>query len=356
LVAVAAGLAGVLAVVTFARSSDRLDTQPRLHGWAFDAIVSAGDDDAVGSPEALSERFPRLAADRDVTALAFGAVADIILEGEPTELVALDQVKGPVVHPTLLDGRAPAGAGEIALGSGILEHLDKQIGDQVTAAGTSGPQRLRIVGRAAYPEMGNQGDVTHFASLTTAGLDRLLNKPVSAVALFSVRDGVGSKAVADRHGVGEKTQTELVTPFQPRSVKNLSAAGSVPWALAGFLATLAIAAVGHALVMSVRARRRDVAVLRTLGLIRRQVGSAVIVQATTTVVVGAVVGVPLGIAAGRWSWALVARGLGVVDAPLVPALLIVATVAGGALLANLLASVPAVVASRLRPAAILRSE
>jgi hypothetical protein len=83
---------------------------------------------------------------------------------------------------------------------------------------------------------------------------------------------------------------------------------------------------------------------------------AVIVQATTTVVVGAIVGVPLGIAAGRWSWALVASGLGVVDSPVVPALLIATTILGGALLANLLASVPAAVASRLRPAAILRSE
>jgi hypothetical protein len=289
-------------------------------------------------------------------ALAFGAVADIVLEGEPTELVALDQIKGPVVHPTLLGGRAPAGAGEIVLGAGILDHLDKHIGDVVTALGQSGPQRLRIVGRATYPEMGDQGDVAHFASLTTAGLDRLLHNPVAAVALFSVRDGVRAKTVADRHGVGDKTETELVLPFEPRSVKNLSAAGSVPWALAGFLAALATAAVGHALVMSVRARRKDVAVLRTLGLVRRQVGLAVIVQATSTVVVGAIVGVPLGIAAGRWSWALVAAGLGVVDSPVVPALLIAATILGGALLANLLASVPAAVASRLRPAAIQRSE
>jgi ABC-type antimicrobial peptide transport system permease subunit len=139
-------------------------------------------------------------------------------------------------------------------------------------------------------------------------------------------------------------------------VRNLSAAGSIPWALAGFLTALAIAAVGHALVMSVRARRREIAVLRTLGLIRRQVVSTVAAQATTTVLVGALVGVPLGIAAGRWSWALVATGLGVVDAPVVPALLIAAVIVGGAVLANVLASVPAAVASRLRPAAILRSE
>jgi hypothetical protein len=349
---VAAGLAGVIAVVTFARCSDRLHEQPRLHGWAFDAVVSGGGQD----PATFPAKFPRLASDSDVTALAFGAITDIILEGEPTEIVALDQAKGSVVHPTLLAGRAPAGAGEIALGSGILEHLGKHVGDLVTAMGRSGPQRLRIVGRAAYPEMGDNGDVAHFGSLTTAGLGRLGSNPVAAVALFSVRNGVDVKAVADRHGVGDKTETELVTSFEPRRVRNLSAAGSVPWALAGFLTVLAVAAVGHALVMSVRARRRDIAVLRTLGLVRRQVGLTVAAQATTTVVVGAVVGVPLGIAAGRWSWALVATGLGVVDAPVVSALLIAGIIVGGTFLAILLASVPAAVASRLRPAAILRSE
>jgi hypothetical protein len=350
--AVAVGLAGVLAVVTFARSSDRLHAQPRLHGWDFDVGLVGPEQD----PSTFPEKFPRLGADRDVTALAFGAIADIVLEGEPTEVFALDQVKGAVVHPTLLDGRAPAGAGEIALGTGTLRHLDKHIGDVVTALGESGPQRLRIVGRAAYPEMGNNGDVAHFGSLTMAGLGRLGFNPVSAVALFDVRDGVNAEKVAARHGAGEETETESHTGFEPRRVLNLSAAGSVPWALAGFLTALAVAAVGHALVMSVRARRRDIAVLRTLGLVRRQVVWAVVAQATTTVVVGALVGVPLGIAAGRWSWALVATGLGVVDAPVVPALLIAATIVGGALLANLLASVPAAVASRLRPAAILRSE
>jgi hypothetical protein len=353
LVAVAAGLAGVLAGVTFARSSDRLHAQPRLHGWDFDVGLVGSEQD----PSTFPDKFPGLAADPNVTALAFGAIADIILEGEPTEIIALDQVKGAVVHPTLLDGRAPAGAGEIALGTGTLQHLDKHIGDVVTALSQSGPQRLRIVGRAAYPEMGNNGDVAHFGSLTTAGLGRLGFNPVSAVALFDVRDGVSAKKVAASHGAGDKTETEVHSPgFEPRRVHNLSTAGSVPWALAAFLTALAVAAVGHALVMSVRARRRDIAVLRTLGLVRRQVVWAVAAQATTTIVVGAIVGVPLGIAAGRWSWALVASGLGVVDSPVVPALLIAAIIAGGALLANLLASVPAAVASRLRPAAILRSE
>ena len=53
---------------------------------------------------------------------------------------------------------------------------------------------------------------------------------------------------------------------------------------------------------SVRARRRDLAVLKTLGCSRRQVGATVAWQATTIVGLALVIGIPVGIIAGRWTW------------------------------------------------------
>jgi ABC-type lipoprotein release transport system permease subunit len=110
------------------------------------------------------------------------------------------------------------------------------------------------------------------------------------------------------------------------------------------------------LVSSVRRRRHDVAILRTMGFVRRQVAAAVAWQATTVALVGLIVGVPLGVAAGRWTWGLVASQLGVRDEPVVPLLVVVIVVAGTLLVANALASLPGVVAARTRPAEILRAE
>jgi len=56
---------------------------------------------------------------------------------------------------------------------------------------------------------------------------------------------------------------------------------STPIVLAAVLAVLAIGTVAHALTTSVRRRRRDRAVLKTLGSTRRQVSGAVAWQATT---------------------------------------------------------------------------
>jgi len=69
----------------------------------------------------------------------------------------------------------------------------------------------------------------------------------------------------------------------------------------------------------------------------------------------AAAGVPAGIAAGHWAWAAFASSLGVAPVTVVPGL---APAAGfGALLlaGNLLAAIPATVAARTRPAALLRA-
>jgi ABC-type lipoprotein release transport system permease subunit len=351
LAAVAVGLAGVIAVVTFASSNDRLRASPAFYGWSFDGGF---DDSGTADLSALRARLPRLAADRDVTGLAWGSIITILLEAQPVEAYELDQAKGLVVHPTLLEGRAPTGAGEIALATGTLRDLDKQVGDAVTVAGPKGPLRLVIVGRATYPEMGTNGDMAHMASLTRAGADRLRTEVANSFALVRVRPGADPDAVLERHQPAEGA--ELIEPFEPPKVHNLGQAGSVPWVLAGFLVLLGLAAVGHALVMSVRARRGEIAVLRTMGLVRRQVGFSVAAQATTTVIVGSLLGVPLGIALGRWAWSLVANGLGVIDDPTVPSIAVVAAVPVAIVAANLIAAGPAAAAARLHPAQILRSE
>jgi predicted lysophospholipase L1 biosynthesis ABC-type transport system permease subunit len=106
----------------------------------------------------------------------------------------------------------------------------------------------------------------------------------------------------------------------------------------------------------VRRRRRDLAVLKTLGFTRRQVSGSVAWQATTIGVLALVVGIPLGLALGRVGWTLLAHELGVVAEPVWPVAAAVLAVPVTLALVNLLAFVPGRLAARTRPAVVLRSE
>jgi ABC-type antimicrobial peptide transport system permease subunit len=135
--------------------------------------------------------------------------------------------------------------------------------------------------------------------------------------------------------------------------------GQVNWlpaTLAALLAMLALLAVGHAIVTSVRRRRRELAVLKALGFDRRQTGATVVWQASTLATVGLIVGIPVGLIIGRLVWHRVADSLGVSTAPTIPKLALLLTVACALAAVNLIAFLPARAAARTRPAVALRSE
>ncbi len=94
--------------------------------------------------------------------------------------------------------------------------------------------------------------------------------------------------------------------------------------------------------------------LKVLGFVRAQVGAAVCWQSTTIAVVGIVLGVPIGIAAGRVIWRAFALNLGVVPVDIAPVRLIVLFALGVVVAGALLALVPAMLAARTRPAEALR--
>jgi putative ABC transport system permease protein len=121
-------------------------------------------------------------------------------------------------------------------------------------------------------------------------------------------------------------------------------------------AAAAAAALGHALVTSVRRRRRELAILKTLGFTRAQVVAAVAWQATTVAAIGLLIGLPLGLGIGRFAWNVFADDLGVVPAAVTPIGLTALVVPATIVLANLIATLPAQAAARTRPALVLRAE
>ena len=93
-----------------------------------------------------------------------------------------------------------------------------------------------------------------------------------------------------------------------------------------------------------------------MGFTARQLSSVVAWQATVAVAVGAVVGVPLGIVLGRFLWNLFAYELSVVPSPTVPVSAVVVIALGAIVVGNVVAAVPASMASKTPTALLLRAE
>jgi ABC-type lipoprotein release transport system permease subunit len=98
------------------------------------------------------------------------------------------------------------------------------------------------------------------------------------------------------------------------------------------------------------------ALLKTLGFTHRQLALAVAWQATTTAVIGVIVGVPLGIVIGRELWTLFARSINAVPDPTIPTLSLAIVGVGALMFANLVAVFPGRGAARTPAALALRAE
>ncbi|HEX4175339.1 MAG TPA: FtsX-like permease family protein [Acidimicrobiales bacterium] len=116
-----------------------------------------------------------------------------------------------------------------------------------------------------------------------------------------------------------------------------------------------MAALALTLVSSVCQRRRDLALLKTIGLVRGQLAAAVAWQSSVAALV-IVVGIPLGVVAGRWIWDLFARQIYAVPYPTVSLLAMFLVGIGTLVLANVVAAIPARSAARTPTAIMLRSE
>jgi ABC-type antimicrobial peptide transport system permease subunit len=107
---------------------------------------------------------------------------------------------------------------------------------------------------------------------------------------------------------------------------------------------------------SVRRRRRELALLRTLGFTRRQLVATIACQASVAGLTGVVVGVPLGVALGRWLWTLFARSIYAVPEPTVPVITLVVIALSAFALANIVAAIPGRSAAQISTAQVLRGE
>jgi hypothetical protein len=344
------GVLGLVGALTFRDGLDRAIDDGALFGQTFDSLIElptfeAGFDDAPLRP---------ILDDADVAAVQEVRNAVLSVNDRNVSVFAMRDVRGAIgLRP--VEGRLPAADDEISLAPVELRALGIRVGD-VVAVGPAGVP-MRVVGETFTPSLSHT-QYDQGARMTDGGLRRFA--PVDTDLKFHdillrYRPGVDRDATTERlAGLARSASLSPGTPIEDQ--ENLSRVRNVPAYLGVFLAVLATGAVGHALASAVRRRRHDVAVLRVLGLTRRQARASVAWQATTLAAVGVVVGIPLGIALGRTVWRQVADATPMLYAA--PAAVVAALLAApiALALANLLAAWPGRVAAATRPAEVLRVE
>lgn len=93
----------------------------------------------------------------------------------------------------------------------------------------------------------------------------------------------------------------MITDQRPSDIKNYTGVRDTPLALGAVVALLAAGTLAHVLLTSVHRRRRDLAILKALGLSRSQLLRVLAWEASALAAVALLIGLPLGAVAGRWS-------------------------------------------------------
>jgi len=356
-----AGVLGVLAALTFSAGISDAVANPERFGQTWQLETLFGQDGQDLAPPGVVSRVA--AADRDVT-----GYLDVRVGGAQAGRVSIESftyapVDGKQVPVVLTAGRMPESPAEVALAPTTARSLHAGVGSAIRLTGGATPRTLTVSGIAFVPT-GPHNDYDQGAWLTPGGFDRLFAGAYYAFkfqgAVVTLRPGANVAAVAARldAAVAAATHTRGVsfTPPTGLPVQELEDVSQLPLALGAFLAVLALGAVGHALVIAVRRRRHELAVLRTLGLTGGQSRLVVVTQASVLAVIGLALGIPLGLAVGRAVWRVVANFTPLAyHTPLaVLPLLLIAPVT--LLAANLLAVWPGYRAARLRPGRVLREE
>ena len=353
LVATTSAAVGSLVVGT---SLDGLVNGPERYGQPWDTFVTSIHADELADVGARLAGDPRIV---DVNLADQGELNVTGADGNPTQVASagLDGADGPM-WLAALDGRAPAGPAEIAIASRTMTQLGLHVGDTTTVGGACGEREMTVVGRVIVPVMFG-GDPDHGSIVTRGAFHELCAAELIADvdrsygALVRFADPTTADAVLDDlFPEGYFTDPGLV----PSSVTAIEEISQVPPLIAGLVAVLGIAAAGNALLLAVRRRGSEIAVLRALGLRPSDARRVLGWQAATMATVTALVGVPVGILLGRLVWTGIARPTNVViRVDVVPIQLVAVSIF---LLAVLLALAiwPGRRAGRLCPADVLRSE
>jgi hypothetical protein len=354
----------------FGSSLAQLTATPAQYGQGFDAWFSAN---GTGT-EAQNEQLLTALERPGINAILAGVSGAVTVDGTLVDALAGQTVRGPYVM-TITKGSPPAAQDQVLLGAKTMQQVGAHIGSTVlvnfpsTGAGRGQSRRFTVVGTTVLPPDFNPrgglgtGAIFTLGAFTghdcASGPDAkacIVSSVTATSGAFLVRAAPGPQGKAALAAVSRAYPSAVNQPRPPTNLVNFGEAVNFPLILGLVVALFGIGTLLHLLLTSLNRRRRETGLLKSLGMLRRQIAYCVSWQTTTIALLAIVLGVPLGIATGRLVWSAFSDNLGVGTQPVVTAVKILGIALGALIVANVLALVPAFVAARARPASLLRSE
>jgi putative ABC transport system permease protein len=268
----------VVCALAFEATMDRLAADPALRAQPWDL--------AVETESLAPERVDRLLA--DVPGIAeVGRRYAMPASAGPVQLETRVIDGSPAAFAFAVpDGRGARRAGEATLGRGAFEALGVEIGDRLTLSAAGRSFDVRVVGRHVEPEADGLTAVMPAGGVPAAALAQ----PGWIVRVAAAADPAAVEAEIRRQA-GASVLVQRTGESFGREVAELR---PVVYGVTALL--LAIAAVNllTTLLLGVRERRRDVAILGAVGASRRQVTATVIAGGVLLALPSVVAGLPLG--------------------------------------------------------------
>ncbi|WP_291473712.1 FtsX-like permease family protein [Corynebacterium sp.] len=205
---------------------------------------------------------------------------------------ASDGSPGPAPGEVLVSENAARGG--LAVGS--LVHVNDGSEDyDLTVAGTTPDTEQRSTGTGIELAV-NLGDFT--ARYAESGLPALLVEPSPDADTQETMDAIGAALDSPDRGLPDvRTGDELVEESQDATESALGFVRYLLYAFAGVALLAALFTIVNTFQMTVARRHRDIALLRSLGVSRRQVTGSVLGEALLCGIVGSGFGVLLGVGA-----------------------------------------------------------
>jgi hypothetical protein len=362
----------VVAAVVFGASLNGLVSHPVRYGWSWDVLLQAEGGYGNFSGTNLN-KF--MASQPGVSGWSTFAFTQLPIDGQLIPVLGLATHVGSVEPPTVT-GHAIGGQGQIELGTNTLRQLGKQVGNTVEVGTGRALRQMTIVGTVTLPSLGLQ--LTDHVSLgrgamlpetTLLAIESLsshtgpANESFSALPSTLAIDldaGVSAGPFVNRM-VGANLGGQPGSVYQVHQVLGAAVLNDVqmgdqPLTLAVVVTAAVLVSLAATVLASARRRRRELAVLRALGLTRRQLREVIAWQTGTILVIAVAVGLPVGVAAGRWAWAGFAGSIGVVPVTVVPVVTLVLGLVGLVAVGSAVTALPGVVAAHNPGAAPLHGE
>jgi putative ABC transport system permease protein len=267
---------------------------------------------------------PEIAALPGVSAAVPFRFSIVDIDGEQSFVAAFDPVAmGQVVAITVESGSLDTGDDGVLVSSSRAEAAGWSVGDQITVGLPAGPVTLTISGIIAPSPLIGGEIVLPLAVLEAGGV-----APVDSTVYITRAAGADPDSVlagidgvlADLPTVTAKDQAEFAEE-QRAPIDQLLA---IIYALLGLAVIIAVLGIINTLALSVIERTREVGLLRAVGMSRRQLRSMIRLESVAISVLGAVLGIGLGLIFGiSLQQAISGDGITVLSVPLLQLLIFV---------------------------------